>query len=297
MTETTFVLGVDAADYALCREWDCRNLLLAEHRQLETFAHSIDVPATLEVWPTIATGLHPDDHGVVLDPASRTSYSPTRRVVHAVHQQLPAVVRRWTQRLKTSTVGESMPTTEAATVFEAGAVHNWPGVTPANTWQDSGDEFGAVVDGNLNEAEFYRRELARAGSVVGWLGAHTETAVPIAGAHLHLLDHAGHLYAENPTELERAYRDLDDLVGWLRDRVDHLVVVSDHGMQTTTLSDDRPGVHSERALVSSTIDDDLPASVFDVRDWLEDRIREPTPRDESPESTIPREHLEELGYL
>lgn len=292
-----FVLGVDAADYALCREWNCSNLLLREHQELETFTHSVDVPATLEVWPTIATGVHPRDHGVVLDPASRNKYSSPRRFLYLVHQNLPKSIRDVTQRLKTSAVGTSMPQTSTPTVFESGTVYNWPGVTPSDTWVEGGDEFSDVVDGKLDSGEFYRNELARAGAVVGWLGAQKASKVSIAGAHVHFLDYVGHLHSENPEKLERAYRDLDNLVGWLRDRVDRLVIVSDHGMQTTVLSDDNPGVHSDRALIASTLEDELPESAFDVHDWLVERIQVSSSPEGTAESAIPREHLEELGYL
>jgi predicted AlkP superfamily phosphohydrolase/phosphomutase len=67
MTETLTVLGIDAADYRLARQWDCSNILLGNSQEIQTFSYSLDVPATLEVWPTIATGKLPQEHGIVLD--------------------------------------------------------------------------------------------------------------------------------------------------------------------------------------------------------------------------------------
>jgi len=61
---TLAVVALDAADYQLAREWNCENILLDEHTELETFSYSGDDPVTLEVWTSVATGVHPREHGM-----------------------------------------------------------------------------------------------------------------------------------------------------------------------------------------------------------------------------------------
>lgn len=62
--ETIAVVALDAADYALCQSWGCENILLDNHHELETFAYSGEKPITLEVWTSVATGVHPQEHGM-----------------------------------------------------------------------------------------------------------------------------------------------------------------------------------------------------------------------------------------
>lgn len=63
-SNTVCVLALDAADHELATRWECDNLLLDEHAELGTFAHTKDVPYTPEVWATVATGAGPEEHGV-----------------------------------------------------------------------------------------------------------------------------------------------------------------------------------------------------------------------------------------
>lgn len=51
------VLRLDAADYEPANNWSCENILLDRHGEVQTETYSLNVPATLEVCPSIATGL------------------------------------------------------------------------------------------------------------------------------------------------------------------------------------------------------------------------------------------------
>ena len=99
MSDSLTVLGLDAADYRLAKRWDCENLLLDNHCGIRTFSYSLDVPATLEVWPTIATGVTPEEHGVVLD---RMGWDATPGLALFVRlaQALPEAAHSWLSRLK-----------------------------------------------------------------------------------------------------------------------------------------------------------------------------------------------------
>lgn len=294
---TLAVLGVDAADYELIKKWNCQNLLLLNHRSLKTDSHSLDVPATLEIWPSIATGLHPTDHGVAVDPTQRKTRSIGRQLISKFMMFLPNQIQSRILDAKTSLVGSTLPTTDEPHVFESGAVTNWPGITPCHDWQRGMDWFNKVKDGELSEEEFRRREFGNAGKGLGWLRAQVKAGVPVAGCHIHILDTMGHIYGDHPESLEAAYRDIDDLVGELRSAVDQLVILSDHGMQCSVLGDDNPGVHSHRAFISTTESGPLPASVYDVREYISKQIISETVAESSTTIDAPTEHLEDLGYL
>ncbi|WP_237713396.1 alkaline phosphatase family protein [Halococcus hamelinensis] len=150
----------------------------------------------------------------------------------------------------------------------------------------------------MNGQEFIRQALGNAGSGIGWLAGQDTAGVSVAGVHIHILDHVGHLYADRPNKLRSVYDAIDRLVGWLKKKVDKLLIVSDHGMQTTETDDRKPGVHSWRAMISSTESGDLPKSVFDVREWIEQHTVT-TESHSEPQTDVaaPREHLEDLGYL
>lgn len=150
----------------------------------------------------------------------------------------------------------------------------------------------------ISEREFFRRELGNAGKGLGWIAAQAAADVPIAGVHVHVLDHVGHVYAERPERLREAYRTVDDLLGWLRERVSRLVVLSDHGMQTAATDDPDPGVHSWHATFATTESTDSPPeSVLDVRDWLAARIDSAESDETTTTVDAPTEHLRELGYI
>lgn len=293
------VLGLDAADYALAQQWNCENMLLTSAQELETDSCSIDVPATLEVWPSIATGLHPKDHGVLLETADRSTNTAAWRALVRAMNLLPKSVQDKLRRIKTEMHGSSLPTTEASHVFEHGTVSNWPGITACHDWQRGLEWFNAVKDGEISEDEYYQREIGNAGKGFGWLASQNQAGVPIAGVHVHILDSAGHIYAKRPDHLRDIYRAVDELVGGLRRLVDNLVIVSDHGMQTIATEDDDPGVHSTRAFVAtSDRDDTLPQSIYDVRDWVTEKLPDQT--NEFAGTTAvdaPEQHLKDLGYL
>lgn len=293
---TLAVLGLDAADYGLVQEWGYNNLQLNQSRQLTTESHSLEVPATIEVWPTIATGLGPDKHEVILNTADESASLPYQIAQQTV-ARLPTRVERAIVQTKESQVGAANPTTSASHVFEDGAVTNWPGITPCHDWSEEGDWFSALNDGDLSIEEFERRYRTHLGEQIGWLAGASAAGYPVAGIHIHYLDHMGHVYADRPDALRERYEVVDSFVGWLRHRVDDLLIVSDHGMQVSVLSDDEPGVHSWRALVSSTLDDDLPASVRDVAAWVRSQTAEEGTSESRGSVDAPTKHLEDLGYL
>lgn len=303
MTDTIAVLALDAADVRLARDWDCENLLLDDHRKLETYAHTLDFPRTMEVWPTVATGLGPDEHGVVGD--ANEWENPALRAASRVTKYLPREVRSTLGRpFQRAGQERSMARTDASHVFENGVVRYWPGITPADHVREAWRLMALASGGEISEEQLKRELTGFAGEELGWLAVASEWNVPIAGVHSHAVDIMGHTYANRESRLRETYEWMDREVGFLRERVDRLVILSDHGMQVGWLDDD-PGTHSFDGLISAEgVDGPLPDSVFDVREWLEAALDETpaasdrdTAEDAAASSDTPVQHLRDLGYM
>lgn len=300
MADTLAVVALDAADYELARRWECENVLLDDHQEIETFTHSFDHPFTPEVWTSVATGLHPEEHDVREDAASWDSLP--LRLASKVTQFLP---HDWRNRLgkpfRERGHEQQIHRTDAPHAFESGAAFGWPGVTEAEHLSEAWGWASRVSRGEMETSELRERTLGNTGKEFGWLLGMQEAGVPIAGVHSHVLDITGHAFASREEPLREYYERVDRMLGWVRERVDELVVLSDHGMQVAWLDDEEPGVHSHRAMVGATagVEGTLPDSVFEVRAWLEANTDEPdTGRSEEQVSMdTAEERLRELGYI
>lgn len=293
------VLGLDAADHALLNRWDCQNLLLNNDRQIETKAYTLEHPSTFEIWPSIATGVTPHEHGVWLEANDREVGGGIYQTLASLNSYLPDPLKERIVDLKRGAVGNELPTTTHDHIFRNGAVYNWPGVSPSRDFSQQTSQFGEVVEGTESVADFRRDQVVYTGRSLGWLMGHTEARTSIAGIHVHILDYFGHLYGEQPDALREVYEQVDRMVGRVREQFDELVIVSDHGMETKLLSEKKgPGEHSFRATFSTTADGELPESVFDIRSWLDERISTDTKEIEGEAHVdAPKEHLEDLGYM
>ena len=300
---TLVVVGLDAADPRLAERWDLQNLLLDNHSEMETFAHTRETPLTSEVWPAIATGVHPEEGG--FDGRRGSDWSGLMSVVNRVAKKvLPKSIRANVgQRLRQGqTVEAHFGPNEGDHVFADGAAYNWPGITPAKNWARSEWWLEKYHDGELTDLEFFRRQMAFTGEEIGWATTMAGTWLPIIGTRCHVLDHAGHAWANQPSKLRTTYERVDEAVSELRNssHVTELVVCSDHGMQTSICGDESPGSHSWHALVSATIDDTLPESVTGVRSFLERHRPEPSAIDDDWRDSgidTPTERLKKLGYI
>ena len=299
-SETVCVLALDAADYELATRWDCDNLLLDEHAELETFTHTKDVPYTPEVWATVATGVGPEDHGISGD--AQDWGNPILDAASKVTQYLP---RRWRRLLGRpfrssdgSEDGIQIRTSANETLFDAGEVWLWPGIVDAPHLLEAWRWMSEASDDEITHERLRRDLIANTGQKLGWLSAMATLEVPIAGVHSHVLDTAGHIYADRPEILFEYYSIVDRMVGDLRDRCDRLVLLSDHGIQTQETNDSQVGRHSMRAMVSAQGVEGLPQTVYDVRDWLTPQLFDATGDDGGATGIgTPEEHLRDLGYL
>lgn len=297
MTGTLVVVALDAADHLLAREWDCRNVLLDNDGDLETFVYGGTVPTTVEVWPTVATGLSPADHGVVANETAQDWAHPLLRLASSVTEHLPDRVRTELGRpFSRAGVRKQFRRTDAEHAFRDGYVYGWPGITDAEHLADAWNLMFRTGDDELTEPEFEARLFENTGAELAWTVRMAATDAPIVGVHCHVLDIAGHAYARQEDRLRAVYERVDSLLGWVRSEVDRMVVLSDHGMQVAWTGDDEPGTHSMRALFATTEAGDLPASVYDVRDWLEARTADGRAEEATLDSDAPLDRLEALGY-
>jgi len=299
MTETLCVLALDAADYKYLQEWGCTNVLLERHRDLETFSWSKDEPYTPEVWATVATGVSPEKHGIGEDKQELEWNNPLLRLASRVTERLPPKVRQELGRpFRERGFGSEFTEINESVDHVFDAQLSWPGLGDAphlrKMWRTADD----TVRGDLPQETVNERLQALTGQELGYLATMSNTDKAIVGAHAHVLDIAGHLFAEDTETLQEWYTWVDQQVGWLREQCEQLLILSDHGIQTTYANDSDPGSHSWRAFISSQgIDRPLPESVYNVRAWLEAEKEAYQPQGEDVTMDTPTETLEDLGYL
>lgn len=304
MTETLGVVALDAADYALLQRWDCENLLLDSHAELETITGTRGFPLTTEVWPTVATGVPPAEHGLVADGEQQAWENPVLETAsHASAVLLPDRMRVLAGELLSrftagSGTGMTLQTTDATHPFAEGGVYGWPGLTDATHLLEAWRWLELVKDGAMDPDDLVPRLFENTGQELDWLTGLADRGFPALGVHMHVLDAAGHVYADSEPELREIYHRVDDLFGALTQVFDDLLVLSDHGMQVSWLDDESVGDHSMRAYAATTVDAELPESVYDVRDWIEHhRGPETRGRSGGGEMATTKEQLRDLGYL
>lgn len=300
---TIVVLGLDALDAGLVEHFDCDDLRLETHGAMETFSYMREAPYTPEVWPTIATGLHPREHGVTWSGTSEWS-NPVVDFLSRFTGRLPGQVRSSLGDVAEEVTGAEygIGSTDAPTVFDPSdrVVHNWPGVANGReivkVWKIPNPDERQTVSG-------FERDLRGIGvQHFAWAREMLRHDVALAGVHDHTLDMGGHVYARDEDRLRALYKWIADQVAEVVSALgseDELLVLSDHGMVTDFYSDegDRdadPGSHSWRAFAATTTDT-IPEDVFAVKDWIEARVGTVDPTGETID--VPEERLKDLGYM
>jgi predicted AlkP superfamily pyrophosphatase or phosphodiesterase len=323
---TVVVLGIDALDAELVEPDAHPNLTLNAFSRIETLDSSAGEPSTHELWPTIITGLHPEEHGLVLDDGVSWENPFLSFGSHLADYALPEWVQtRFGAWLLNNTRQDAFRTpatyydeNSISTVFdrrEAEAI----GIPNYVTNPDDEDRehrlrsrMGRLFErdteakgGHTSDdpVEFYElcMEMSMVRIALVRRALRSESHELVFG-YTSGLDLIGHVSYDLPALQGRAYDELDDFVGELRDDLsndDELILISDHGLQD--------GVHTHQAMVSSTSEGVVKGveSVVGFRDALEDELES---RDHLPEKTDytgrsgvardgVRKQLENLGYM
>ncbi|ARS90815.1 alkaline phosphatase family protein [Natrarchaeobaculum aegyptiacum] len=323
---TVVVFGIDALDPDLVDPDQHPNLTLETHDRIETINSSAGEPSTHELWPTIITGLSPEEHGLKLDDGVAWE-NPVLNFGSTVAdyflpKSLQTRIGGW---LLTNTETDAFRTNvtyyeknELSTVFDgyeskAIGIPNYV-VNPNEEDREHqlrrqmGDLFardGDAMGGHTSSDPDQFYELCMEMSMIRL--ARIRRALrsrqhELVFGYTSGLDLIGHVSYDRPALQGRAYEELDEFVGELvsdLDESNELVLVSDHGLQD--------GLHTEEAMVAAT----KPAmiekisSVLDVCEAIEFELdhtdHTPTPpsdqRTKLGDSDKVREQLEDLGYL
>jgi len=325
---TLVVLGIDALDPDLVEESEHPNLVLDSYEAIETISSSAGEPSTHELWPTIITGLRPEDHGLTLEDDGVAWGNPVLSVAsrvadYVLPDSLQTAIGAW---LLTNTGADAFRTpatyyTENGieTVFDGRAAK--PIGVPNYVVDPDSEDREHSLRKNMGEL-FERDPDATGGHRSADPSKFYEQCMEMAMVRIALtrralrsreyelvfgytsgLDLVGHVAYQSPGMQAAGYEELDEFVGELRSDLgpdDELVLVSDHGLQE--------GVHTHEAMVAATD----PAfvervdSVLDVRAAIDDELdgtdHVPTPRefeaaeDEAGGEAV-REQLEDLGYM
>ena len=318
------VLGIDALDPDLVDTSDHPNLTLERHRAIETIDSVEGEPSTHELWPTIITGLTPEEHGLKLDDGVAWENPVLRYGSAAGNYLLPDALQTKIGAWLLNNTGEDafrVPATYyeeqgLSTVFDGreAATIGIPNYVVDPETEDRehslrrnlGDLFerdGSAPGGHTSAdpAAFYEQclemsmiRLARARRALR--GGRKE----LVFAYTSGLDLIGHVSYDHPGLQRQAYEELDEFVGELVDDLredDELLLVSDHGLQD--------GVHTHEAMVagtSSRLVEDI-ESVRDVRAAIEaelDHHDHSGPGGQSlsmGDNDAVTSQLEDLGYM
>lgn len=298
------VLALDALDHEHVEHFGTSELNLNQSREISTFSYMKDQPFTLEVWPTVATGLGPSEHGLTGSGTSEWR-NPVLNFLSNYTSNLGGNTRDRLGRIAESVTGSSysIPETDADHVFkrDGRVVHNWPGVHNSaelkRVWDTANPD-----EGDQTVAGFEREIFGIGAEQFGWTREMLNHELTLAGCHIHTLDMCGHIYRYDEDQYRAVYDRVADWVAEIESRLggdDDLLILSDHGIHTEwDSSSTEPGRHSDRAMAATTMSKELFDDVHDARAWIEEVVvDQQISEEEAVEVDIPTEQLEELGYI
>lgn len=320
---TVVVLGIDALDPDLVDPASHPNLVLESYSSISTISSHTGEPSTHELWPSIITGLPPEEHGLVLSDGVAWDNSALRIGSQFGSYLLPNSVRSHIGRWLLNNTDEDAFRTPASYYRKNGLTTLFDNRTcrtigiPNYVTKTEDTDREHELRQRMGDL-FERDPEAVGGHATADLGAFYEqcmemlttriaqvrNAVRVGSYELVFgytsgLDLIGHVTHDNPERQLNAYDSIDEFVGELwndLEEQDELVVISDHGLQD--------GVHTDEAMIASTSRDLVASveSVLDVKGAVEaelDRIDHESTDDgggtELDEGV--REHLERLGYM
>jgi hypothetical protein len=324
---TLVVFGIDALDPDMVDPDAHPNLALEASKPIETIASDVGEPSTHELWPTIITGLRPEEHGLVLGDDGVAWGNPlldygSRLADVMLPDSIQTKIGAW---LLTNTEADAFRTPARyyadnglETVFDgrqskAIGIPNY--VVDTDTVdrehalrQSMGDLFERDPDAtgghrSADPESFYNDCLEMAMVRTARIRAALRAKeYELVFGYTSALDLVGHIAYQSPGMQEAMYAAMNEFVGELRGDLsedDELLLVSDHGL--------KEGVHTEPAMVAATTDH-LVAGVDSVEGVRQAIERELDDTDHRPdghgfrmegdaEGDAVKEQLEDLGYM
>ncbi|WP_256289031.1 alkaline phosphatase family protein [Halobellus inordinatus] len=324
---TLIVFGIDAMDPDLVEPDRHPHLTLDSHRSIETIISASGEPNTHELWPTIITGLHPDEHGLVIEDGVAWDNQWLNLASDLAEGFLPKSVRTKIGMWLLNTTDQDAFRTPAtyysehnlSTVFDG---HEATAIGVPNYVTDT-DETDREHELRKSMGDLFERDPDATGGhssadplafydqcvemimvrTARTRAAHYSSQHELVFGYTSGLDLIGHITYDWPGLQETAYDVVDgavaDLVEDLDDD-DELLLVSDHGLQD--------GLHTDTAMVASTdpaLVDGI-ESVLDLRETIEAALSDgrhvPAPRDinrerDAKQSARVKGQLEDLGYI
>lgn len=290
---TTVVLGWDGLDAELVREFGLADAFGEQVREIDTFDNPIaGEPLTREVWPSIISGVKPDDHGIHAmtdgdgidwdNPLVNAASTVASGVIpHSVRTGIGSILRNCGARVQ-QTDSEVLDESLHGTVFDGrdSVALSIPGyrteldrelgleVDRTAIWNNVlhtiDTEEGTVYQPDVSIEELEMRLVGKARRRFGFVEAAADQNHDIVFCWFGYLDTVGHL--EPAVGRDSWQRDhYQRAATWtrrLRDDTDaDVMVVSDHGLQK--------GTHTHSATYAAPPHAPIPSSVLDVRDVLE----------------------------
>ncbi|KAI9497766.1 alkaline-phosphatase-like protein [Zychaea mexicana] len=215
---------------------------------------------------TLATGLHPESHGIV----ANKFYDPVLKKDFSIEDD----DSRWWH-------GEPIWMTAQRQEKES-AVIMWPGS------MISGLKPKRVIDFNDTVSPHDKFD-----QTLQWIDLPREERPNLIGVYIQQTDENGHRHGPTSQDIDKTIADMDDAIGYLLKGLDdrnllgriHVVIVSDHGMAET----DRSRVIYYDDILSST-----------SRSWLREREADPLlglrPKDNAPKHAIQQIYQEFYNF-
>jgi hypothetical protein len=282
------ILGFDALDAALIERYGLGEQFASTER-ISTYCNPVvGEPHTLELWPSLISGVHADDHGIkAATPGGSVDWDSTaiQLAADAAAGIVPQSIRTAIGRRLRDRVGLSMTAASefpAETVFDNGgraiSIPNYQTAYDREHGLDaSRNDVWATIIPDRSAAEGMEPQVGletvwatltgAAGDRLGHTLAAIQQGHDLVWTWFGLLDTIGHIQPAIGADLEqRGYRLAASIVELVRETAPEdatVVALSDHGLQDghhteyATLATDAASAHEEIS------------SVLDVAGWVE----------------------------
>lgn len=325
---TLVVLGIDALDPRIVEPEVHPHLVLNRWETMETIPSIEGTPHTHEMWPTIISGLTPEEHGITLDGGGVSWSNPLLNLGsniadHILPDRFQTRIGSWfLNNTNVDTFRKPASYYQKcgiSTIFDG--VSSKPIGIPNYVTNPNEEDREHVLRRRIgefmhfdpeakhshtarNRSEFY--ELCMEMVMIRF--ARTRRAVrsrryELVFGYTSGIDLIGHVAFDSPAMQHRAYQEVNEFVGEVLSDLeseDDLLILSDHGL--------RNGIHTNEAMVAGTLEtlvdgiDGVTDVYGAIRNALAEGDHRPSPLemvDGNDPDLAPEvlDHLQDLGYI